>query len=85
MTELENIMLNIEDSSKAQVESATARLHSKTSEASTFKLENERLKVGGFTLKWTKRQNSGQMSQIFKTVKIIEIQPVRQTEVCGKV
>ena len=44
-------MLNIEDSSKAQVESATARLHSKTSEASTFKLENERLKVGGFTLK----------------------------------
>ena len=36
-------------------------------------------------LKGTKRQYSGQMSQIFKTVKSIEIQPVRPTEVCGKV
>ena len=35
-------------------------------------------------LKGTKRQYSGQMSQIFKTVKTIEIQPVRPTEVCGK-
>ena len=33
-----------------------------------------------FILKWTKRQYSGQMGQIFKTVKTIEIQPVRQTE-----
>ena len=38
-----------------------------------------------FTLKGTKRQHSGQMSQIFKSVKIIDIQPVRPTEVCGKV
>ena len=28
---------------------------------------------------------SGQMSQIFKTVKTIDIQSVKQTEVCGKV
>ena len=39
----------------------------------------------GPTLKGTKRQYSGQMSQIFKTVKTIEIQPVRPTDVCGKV
>ena len=32
-------------------------------------------------LKGTKRQFSGQMSQIFKSVKTIDIQPVRQTEV----
>ena len=36
-------------------------------------------------LKGTKRQYSGQMSQIFKTVKSIEIHSVRPTEVCGKV
>ena len=36
-------------------------------------------------LKGTIRQYSAQMSQMFKTVKTIEIQPVRQTEVCGKV
>ena len=36
-------------------------------------------------LKGTKRQYSGQLSQIFKNVKTIEIQPVRQSEVCGKV
>ena len=30
-------------------------------------------------------QHSGQMSQIFKTEKPIEIQLVRPTEVCGKV
>ena len=36
-------------------------------------------------LKGTKRQYSGQMSQILKTVKSIEIHPVRPTEVCGKV
>ena len=33
----------------------------------------------------TKRQYGGQMNQMFKNVKTIEIQPVRQTEVCGKV
>ena len=37
------------------------------------------------TLKGTKRQYSGQMSQIFKTAKTIEIQLVRLTKVCGKV
>ena len=36
-------------------------------------------------LKGTKRQHSGQMSQVFKTVKNIELQPVRPTELCGKV
>ena len=35
-------------------------------------------------LKGTKRQHSGKMSQIFKTEKTIEIQPVRPTKVCGK-
>ena len=45
MTELENIMMSVEDSSKAQVETMTARLHTKTSEAAAIKLENERLKV----------------------------------------
>ena len=35
-------------------------------------------------LKGTKRQFCGQMSKILKTVKTIEIQPVRPTEVCGK-
>ena len=37
------------------------------------------------SLKGTKRQHSGQMSQIFKTVKTIELQPVRPTELWGKV
>ena len=36
-------------------------------------------------LKGTIRQYSGHMSQVFKTVKTIEIHPVRPTEVCGKV
>ena len=35
-----------------------------------------------FHLKGTKRQYSGQMSQIFKTIKTIEIHSVSQTEVC---
>ena len=37
------------------------------------------------TLKGTNRQHSGQMSQIFKTEKNIEIQSVRPTDVYGKV
>ena len=37
------------------------------------------------TLKGTKSQYSGQMSKIVKTVKTIDIQSVKQTEVCGKV
>ena len=41
-------------------------------------------KIGPSALKGTKRQYSGSMSQIFKTVKTIEMQPVRPTEVCGK-
>ena len=36
-------------------------------------------------LKGTKRQYRGQMSQIYKTAKTLEIQPVGSTEVCGKV
>ena len=39
----------------------------------------------GLLLKGTKRQYSGQMSQIFKTVKTIEIWPIGQTEVCDKI
>ena len=42
-------------------------------------------RLNGQFLKGTKRQHSGLMSQIFKTVKTIEIQPVRQTEVYSKV
>ena len=37
------------------------------------------------TLKGTKRQQSGQMVQIFKTEKALEIQQARPTEACGKV
>ena len=36
-------------------------------------------------LKGTNRQHSGQISQNISTEKIIEIQPVRPTEVGGKV
>lgn len=45
INELEHIMHSVEDQAKEQVEDATARLHEKTSEASSYKLENERLKV----------------------------------------
>ena len=38
-------MEKAEDSSKLQMEDVTAKLHEKISEASTLKLENERLKV----------------------------------------
>ena len=36
-------------------------------------------------LKGTNRQHSGQMSQNIQTEKPLDIQPVRPTEVCGKV
>ncbi len=42
-------MERVEDNSKAQVEQTTARLHDKTAESSSLKLENERLKVREFT------------------------------------
>ena len=42
-------------------------------------------KPRGEALKGTKRQCSGQASQFFKSVKSIEIQPVRKTEAFGKV
>jgi hypothetical protein len=41
-----NKMDQMEDSAKLQVETANARLHEKTSEASQYKIENEMLKVG---------------------------------------
>ena len=37
------------------------------------------------SLKGTNTQHSGHVGQIFKTEKSIEMQPVRPTEVCGKV
>ena len=43
--ELEALVDRVEDNAKAQVESLTARLHEKSSEVTTLKLENERLKV----------------------------------------
>ncbi len=42
---MESIMVRAEDSTKAQVEDATSKLHEKVSEASSLKLENDRLKV----------------------------------------
>lgn len=42
---METIMVRAEDSTKAQIEDATAKLHEKISEASAYKLENDRLKV----------------------------------------
>ena len=46
ISELENIMQRVEDSSKLQVDAAHAQLQEKTSEASLSRIENERLKVG---------------------------------------
>ena len=46
--ELENLMGSIEHESKANVEQSMSELHAKTTEASTLKLENERLKVNIF-------------------------------------
>jgi len=46
VSELENILQNTDESAKSQVEASTAKLHEKTSEAASLKLENERLKVG---------------------------------------
>ena len=45
VSELEDIIKQIETKAKVQVKVATAKLQDKTSEASTLKLENERLKV----------------------------------------
>ena len=45
ISEMETIMVRAEDSTKAQIEDATAKLHEKISEASAYKLENDRLKV----------------------------------------
>ena len=40
-------MDKVESNSKTQVETLTARLHDKSAEVTSLKLENERLKVGG--------------------------------------
>ena len=42
---METIMVRAEDSTKAQIEDVTAKLHDKIGEASAYRLENDRLKV----------------------------------------
>lgn len=46
MEELESLLERVDHNSKVQIEELTARLHTKSSEASGLSLENERLKVG---------------------------------------
>ena len=45
IAELETTYQMAEDNSKVQIEETSARLHNKTAECSSLKLENERLKV----------------------------------------
>ncbi len=42
---MEGIMMKAEDTTRAQVEDASAKLHEKVSESSALKLENDRLRV----------------------------------------
>lgn len=70
VAELENILERLEDDSKIQMESATRKLHEKTTEASSLKLENERLKVGVCRVIWP--CTCGNTSQFISGIQFIQ-------------
>lgn len=48
LDEVESLMDRVENDAKEQVEVASSKFHEKASEASSLRLENERLKVNRF-------------------------------------
>ena len=50
LEEVESLMDRVENDAKDQVEVASSKFHEKASEASSLRLENERLKVNSLTL-----------------------------------
>lgn len=64
VSELESIMERVEDDSKARVETATKRLQEKSTEASSLKMENERIKTTIASLEERLSQADGEIGQI---------------------
>ena len=45
LAELESLLQRVEDDSKVTLESVNTRIHEKTAEADTYRMDNDRLKV----------------------------------------
>ncbi|KAK7095107.1 hypothetical protein V1264_006558 [Littorina saxatilis] len=70
--ELEALVDRVEDNSKAQIESLTARLHDKAADLTTLKLENERLKSTAITTETRLSTLEEEASRLRESVKQYE-------------